>query len=442
MNKMNWSDLLSAQRPGPQFDPSNGAKARTDFHKDYDRIAFSPTFRRLGKKTQVHPLVQNDHVHSRLTHSLEVSIVGRSLGMVTGDKIRDHLPAHLTPTDMGQILQAACLAHDLGNPPFGHAGEDAIQSWFSDPQNAHYTQDLAPHHKADLCSFEGNAQGFRLVAQIEHYPGEGGMRLTHSTLASMLKYPWTSDHKGAKRKFSVFQSEKDLLKQVVKATGLIEKKPGHYCRHPLAFLAEAADDICYRIIDLEDAFEMDLMSFDDIHDLYKPLIQQSSNYTQIVCSKHTSNRNKLSYIRAKVISAAIEGVSNVFAEHEKELLNGEFTGELIDYCPQEVRAPLNQAKKIANERIFKEKRKLVLELGCYTTLGTLLEAFCSAVQDRVRTEGDLCYKSSRVMHLMGFDAPKHGDDLYESLLKVTDYISGMTDHYASHMARQLSGIGQ
>jgi dGTPase len=255
-HKMTWEKLLNANRLGDAKVQDN-APARSGFHRDYDRIAFSHPFRRLSDKTQVHPLSRNDHVHSRLTHSLEVSIVGRSLGMAAGEKIR--LPEGRTPTDLGQILQAACLMHDLGNPPFGHAGEDAIQMWFSDKRNSHHFNGLTPEQLLDFQTFEGNAQAFRLVANVEHNPGEGGMRLTYATLAALMKYPWTSQHAGPKKKFCAFLSEEALLNKVAEQTGLILQDNGRYCRHPLAFLAEAADDICYRIIDLEDAAEIGLL---------------------------------------------------------------------------------------------------------------------------------------------------------------------------------------
>lgn len=236
MITMEWTSLLSAKRFGAGKWLERGESGRTSFHKDCDRITFSSSFRRLGKKTQVHPLAHNDHVHTRLTHSLEVASVGRSLGIGCAEAIQGKLPEGILPTDVGQIVQAACLSHDIGNPPFGHAGEEAIKSWFSHPANAHVLEGLSEAHQDDFKNFEGNAQGFRLLTRLEHNVNEGGMRLTHASLASMLKYPWTSLETKKTKKFCCFQAERSFLEEVATEVGLI--KVGEYCyrRHPLAFL--------------------------------------------------------------------------------------------------------------------------------------------------------------------------------------------------------------
>ncbi|MDF7798301.1 deoxyguanosinetriphosphate triphosphohydrolase [Pontiellaceae bacterium B1224] len=432
--KMTWEKLLNANRLGkPQ--EVGATKERSGFHRDYDRIAFSHPFRRLNDKTQVHPLSQNDHVHSRLTHSLEVSIVGRSLGMAVGDRISG-LPDGIGPTDLGQILQAACLMHDLGNPPFGHAGEDAIQMWFSNPRNAHFFEGLTREQLLDFQSFEGNAQAFRLVTHLEHNPGKGGMQLTYATLAALMKYPWTSPHAGPKKKFCAFQSEEVLLKAVAEQTGLILQDSGQYCRHPLAFLAEAADDICYRIIDLEDAAEIGLLPFDTVREIFEDISKADADTA-------LSQRNQLSYLRARAINASIQAVAQTFIKHESALLAGEisFSTDLISLCPPEMQRPLDAVKKLAQDRVYTDHRKMELQIGGYALLGNLLEIFCTALVERLANE-KVSYKTEQVMALLKFEAPNYGDALYPSLLKVTDYISGMTDQYASRMARQLSGLGE
>jgi len=432
---MKWDKLLNANRLGkPVTDPSTTTE-RSGFHRDYDRIAFSHPFRRLNDKTQVHPLSRNDHVHSRLTHSLEVSIVGRSLGMAVGEQMTS-LPNNIRPTDLGQILQAACLMHDLGNPPFGHAGEDAIQMWFSDAKNAHFFSGLAPEELEDFKTFEGNAQAFRLVANLEHNPGNGGMQLTYATLAALMKYPWTSPHAGTKKKFCAFQSEKELLQDVAEQTGLMMQDDGRYCRHPLAFLAEAADDICYRIIDLEDAAEIGLLPFETVREIFEAICKAKAD-TKL------SERNQLSYLRARSINASIKAVAQVFVENEPALLANQipFHCDLISLCPSAIQTPLDAAKDLAKNRVYTDHRKMELQIGGYALLGNLLELFCTALLERI-TEEKVSYKCEQVMALMKFEAPKYGDALYPSLLKVTDYISGMTDQYASRMARQLSGMGE
>lgn len=434
-NQMTWEQLLNADRLGKPDSDRAATEKRSEFHRDYDRIAFSHPFRRLNDKTQVHPLSRNDHVHSRLTHSLEVSIVGRSLGMAVGEKI-SNLPDGIGSTELGQILQAACLMHDLGNPPFGHAGEDAIQMWFSDPQNEHFFAGLTPEELLDLRTFEGNAQAFRLVANLEHNPGAGGMQLTYATLAALMKYPRTSPHAGSKKKFCAFQSEKELLQEVAERAGLIQQDDGCYCRHPLAFLAEAADDICYRIIDLEDAAEIGLLSFETVRDVFEGICEVEADIS-------LSKRNQLSYLRARSINVSIEEVARVFTENESALLAGQvpYERDLISLCSDKIRKPLDAAKKLAKDRVYTDHRKMELQIGGYALLGNLLELFCTALKERLSSE-KVSYKCEQVMALLKFEAPKYGDALYPSLLKVTDYISGMTDQYASRMARQLSGMGE
>jgi dGTPase len=412
------------------------------FNKDCDRITFSSSFRRLGKKTQVHPLVLNDHIHTRLTHSIEVACVGRSLGICCAEAIKSDLPETIQPCQIGEILQAACLAHDIGNPPFGHAGEEAIKSWFSHPTNAHILEGLNDDQQDDFKNFEGNAQGFRILTRLEHNIDTGGMRLTYSTLASMLKYPWTCLEIKKHKKFCCFQSEKKYLKKISDELGLIEISNLYYHRHPLAFLAEAADDICYRILDLEDAHEMKILSFEEIKNILSPLCNNDIRYKEIVDSKNVSNRRKLSFIRAKAIGSSIDAVKNAFTDEYAKIMKGSFDKELINSCDPKIKDPLNGAKKIAKEKIFDETRKIELEIGCYTAIGILLNAFCSAVREQVISGETVSYKSSRVLKMMGYNAPQKGDNLYNSFQRVTDYISGMTDNYATYMAKQIGGIGK
>jgi len=326
--------------------------------------------------------------------------------------------------------------HDLGNPPFGHAGEDAIQMWFSDPGNARFFEGLTQDELLDFQSFEGNAQAFRLVANLEHNRGNGGMQLTYATLAALMKYPWTSPCAGAKKKFCAFQSEKELLNQVAEQTGLILQDDGRYCRHPLAFLAEAAADICYRIIDLEDAAEIGLLPFETVRDIFQEICQAKADTA-------LSERNQLSYLRALAINSSIKAVAEIFVEKETDLLLGKipFNQDLISLCPAVIRDPLDAAKKLARNRVYTDHRKMELQIGGYALLGNLLELFCTALQERLAKE-KVSYKTEQVMALMKFEEPQYGDALYPSLLKVTDYISGMTDHYASRMARQLCGMGE
>ena len=275
---MDWHQLLNKARLGGRS--AKDESGRTAFLRDHDKIIFSGAFRRLARKTQVHPLATNDHVHNRLTHSLEVSCVGRTLGIRVGERLqqRQLLPDTVSATDLGDIVQSACLAHDIGNPPFGHTGERAIRAWFQE-RGQRFLAMLAPEQQSDLTFFEGNAQGFRIITKSEYHQYDGGMRLTYATLATFLKYPWLSidatDSNGASSKpgkYSAFVSEADAFREVAAATGLREIAPGRFCRHPLAYLMEAADDFCYAIIDLEDGLEMDLLHWDEVYALLQPAL--------------------------------------------------------------------------------------------------------------------------------------------------------------------------
>jgi dGTPase len=267
MTPMNWHQLLTTARFGHDA-PGPADMGRSHFHKDHDRIVFSGAFRKLGGKTQVHPLAKYNHIHNRLIHSMEVGSVGRSLGIRVAEIIKDQLPEGIEPDDLGIIVQAACLAHDIGNPPFGHAGEYAIQDWFKRADNQIFLSGLTDLEKLDLQSFEGNAQGFRTLAQVEYHLNNGGLRLTFPTLGTSLKYPWTAEQAGANGKFSCFRSEHRFLQELANRLGLIQQPDGRLARHPLSYLMEAADDICYALIDLEDAVELSIIEFVEVEEIF------------------------------------------------------------------------------------------------------------------------------------------------------------------------------
>lgn len=439
---MNWQQLLSAARSGERQGSLGFAlePGRTPFHKDYDRIIFSSAFRRLDRKTQVHPLSENDHVHSRLTHSLEVGCVGRSLGTRVGQALGERLPAGIDASDVGALVQAACLAHDIGNPPYGHTGEDAIRHWFRAEENAHFLQELTPLQRADLQTFEGNAQGFRIVTQVESHRFQGGMRLTYGTLGAFLKYPWTVDYvqRGEAKKFGCYQTELPLLREIAGRLGLLELKPGYWARHPLVYLLEAADDICYGLIDLEDGIEMDLLRYDEVEALLKPLLADHWDMAQAELEQADNLRRRLQVLRGMAMEVLVTAASQAFIRNEQALLCGTLQGDLIDYCPPVVKAVVQGAKNMARERIFKDSRKLAVEIGSYSTLGVLLEAFLSAVRERV-LDGQATFRNQRVLELMGRSAPQADWSLYEAYMRALDFISGMTDSYAAQIARQFSG---
>lgn len=439
MVQMQWQRLLDPSR----LDGERSGReeiGRSPFHKDHDRIVFSGSFRRLGRKTQVHPLTDNDHIHTRLTHSLEVGCVGRSLGMIVGELLRERLPAWMTPADLGVIVQAACLGHDIGNPPFGHAGEYAIRDWFkrAEADGSGLLEGLTEHERADLLTYEGNAQGFRVVTQIEYNQFRGGMRLTAATLGTLLKYPWTVEHGGSAGKFGCYQSERRLLAEVAERLGLLPREAGRWCRHPLAWLVEAADDICYALLDLEDGLEMGILRFDEVADVLLQIAGDTPPDYPAMVRDGVSQRRRIAALRGAAMERAVNDVGAVFVAHETALLNGTLNADLLELCHPDLGWGVKAAKQLARERIFQNERKAKLEIGAYTTLGILLEAFIGAAHELHYTGGS-SFKHQRVLALIGENTPKPSWPLYDSYRRMLDFIGGMTDHYAVDLAQEMGG---
>lgn len=449
--EMNWKDLLCNERLCDRSDPDEIESTRSAFDGDIQRIIFSGAFRRLSKKTQVHPLVANDHIHTRLTHSLEVSQVGKSLGKVLAARIQ--LPDQIKPEDLGSIVEAACLAHDLGNPPFGHAGEEAVRHWFEANGNRIFHA-LSKKYKNDLISFEGNAQGFRMLTQTENHLFKGGMRLTYATLGTFMKYPWTSEK--SSEKFGAFLSEEQILNDVAEKTGLIRKGPHEWCRHPLAYLVEAADDICYGILDLEDAVELKILTFKQVYQLVAPIFDKKEMETiESSFGNDAEYRVNLSRLRgplfAKAISAAIDG----FEKSQKNIMTGCFAGDLFTSLDDEDprKKMISSMKSLARKSIYPDSKKVEIELGSYATFEALLATFCHAFLENSKhinsnkDEHPLGWKSSLVIKMLGSHAPNKenapigGWSDYQSLRRAIDYIAGMTDNYAIYVATQINGGG-
>ncbi|PRY72960.1 deoxyguanosinetriphosphate triphosphohydrolase [Halomonas ventosae] len=444
MTQMSWERLLDpgrlhdrrGERPGGGRDEIG----RSPFHKDHDRIVFAGSFRRLGRKTQVHPLTDNDHIHTRLTHSLEVGCVGRSLGMIVGERLSGRLPDWITPADLGVIVQAACLGHDIGNPPFGHAGEYAIRDWFARAaaDGSGLLEGLSAPERQDLLTYEGNAQGFRIVTQVEYNQFRGGMRLTTATLGTLLKYPWTVEHGGTAGKFGCYQSERALLAEVAERLGLLPRGEGRWCRHPLAWLVEAADDICYALLDLEDGLEMGILRYEEVAGI---LIQiaggEPADYAAM--QRHgVSQRRRIAALRGAAMERAVNDVGAVFVQHEAELLGGRLKDDLLELCHPDLGWGVKAAKQLARERIFQNERKAKLEIGAYTTLGILLEAFIGAAHE-LHHHGRSTFKHQRVLALIGENTPRPSWSLYDSYRRMLDFIGGMTDHYAVDLAQEMGG---
>ncbi len=442
---MCWQELLNAARLGQR--PSKDETGRTAFLSDHDKIIFSGAFRRLARKTQVHPLATNDHVHNRLTHSLEVSCVGRTLGIRVGEKLQQaqRLPAQTAATDLGDIVQSACLAHDIGNPPFGHTGERAIRAWFAD-QGLTFIAGLPEHQQRDFTCFEGNAQGFRILTRSEYHLHDDGMRLTYATLGTFLKYPWLSTQ--AKRgKYSIFAADRPKFDEVVAACGLLPKGEGRYARHPLAYLMEAADDFCYALIDLEDGLEMDLLRWEEVFELLQPVLAADNGAQQLPDLSVREGR-RAALLRGKIIGRFIEsGVDAFMAQHDK-LLQGELNGDLISHGSADVRQVVGDAKDLARRKIFENPRKVELEIGAYEVISILLSSLVKAATAYAHGE-QTNHRHQRIIDLIGRHSFPPGlekmeptERLYQCLLTATGFLAGMTDNYATYLAKQFSGMAE
>lgn len=434
---MEWDRLLSNERLGKEGQPAKDV--RSDYQRDYDRIVYSSAFRRLQDKTQVFPLAESDYVRTRLTHSIEVSCVGRSLGTLVGEKVikRDG-KAQVAPQDFGNIVAAACLAHDIGNPPFGHSGEEAIAAWFKGDGRA-FTEGLTDGERNDLEYFEGNAQGLRILTRLQNAIDNGGLQLTYATLATFAKYPASSRHMNAEekstavseKKFNYFQADAATFEQVATSVGLRRKRDDAWCRHPLAFLVEAADDICYRVIDLEDGHRLGRVSFEETERLLKPIAFHNGDkpYYKTV----DEEKDRVEYLRAIAINNLIYSAVQVFDKNYEELIVGELEEDLMSLS--EFSQNLSEIKSVSRQKVYATPSVLHIEAAGFGILGGLLERVVPAVVDDKPTSP----AAKKMRELISPQYLKRSTR-YERLLAATDYISGMTDSHALTLYRRLSGI--
>jgi len=432
---MRWERLLAEERLGGGRSPSGDA--RSGFQRDYDRIVFSSAFRRLHDKTQVFPMPENDHVHSRLTHSLEVSCVGRSLGTLVGARLveKHGLGPIAAPRDFGDIVAAACLAHDIGNPPFGHSGEDAIRTWFRDPERFRNAR-LADAESEDFKRFEGNAQGLRVLTRLQMARGRGGLRLTYAALGAFCKYPRESlleedpGPRRSARKFGVFQSEKEIFRTAADALGLLplSEKSAWWCRHPLAFLVEAADDICYQILDLEDGFRLGKIRYDDARDLLEAIAGEGESPSP---ADRDDEKSVVGYLRARSIDVLVREAADLFLREEAGILEGAFDRALVDAIPSKEK--IDAITALVARRCYQCEEVLEIEIAGYEAIGALLDRLVGAALRPAHPEYE------RIRAWMPELFPESASD-YEKILRVTDFVSGMTDGYAVSLFRRLSGI--
>ncbi|MGT0195021.1 deoxyguanosinetriphosphate triphosphohydrolase [Burkholderia pyrrocinia] len=446
---MDWKRLLSARRLGAGASAVETPDVRSKFVRDYDRLIFCSAFRRLQDKTQVFPLAKSDYVRTRLTHSLEVASVGRSLGFLAGEAINredSSTVGSVDPHSVGAIVSAACLAHDIGNPPFGHAGESAIQEWFAAAdQGGRFktTWNLLRRQEMDLLKFEGNAQGFRTIARIQNPDDRGGMQLTHAVLACFTKYPRESvvdtGHTGISgKKFGFMQSERDLFEEVASDVGLISK-PGSalaWYRHPLAFLVEAADDICYHVMDIEDGFRVGALSFDELRDLHGPWRDAD---TDARADRITDKHRQAEFYRAKTVGKLIHEFVEVFRSKLTDIMTGRFDDELSEHISHATQ--FDAFKRLARDRVYNSRPVVEIEACGFEVISGLLSAFVTAVDDYAVKGGKSNVRSRTLLRLTSIDVAELGAwDAYTRAVHVTDFISGMTDSYALELYQRIRGI--
>lgn len=445
---MNWLQLISNKRLGLEQYHQNRKDDRTEFQRDYDRLIFSAPFRRLQNKTQVFPLPGSIFVHNRLTHSLEVSSVGRSLGNDVARGLMQRHPelagSHLT--EAGAIVSAACLAHDLGNPPFGHSGERAIGTFFSegkgrwlkDYRDPDSGDRLTEQEWDDLTHFEGNANAFRLLTH--HFIGrrKGGFVMTYTTLASIVKYPFSSDLAGDHAKFGFFRSEIADYQRIANELGIPRRKSEEgsyrYARHPFVYLVEAADDICYEIMDIEDAHKLKILNTEETQGLLLGFFDDERQRHIRETMLHVNDTNEqIVYLRSCVIGCLENECVKVFLEHEEEILEGSFEGTLIDHIGETPRAAYRACEKMAYAKIYRSKDVVDIELAGFQVITTLLDLMLEAVCHPEKAYSQLLI--NRVSQQYDIRAAR----LYDRTMAVLDYISGMTDVYALDLYRKING---
>ena len=441
---MEWKQLISNKRLGQEQRHTERHDDRSEFKRDYDRLIFSAPFRRLQNKTQVFPLPGSVFVHNRLTHSLEVSSVGMSLGNDVAQRLIDMRHPELRGTlfeEIGQIVATACLAHDLGNPPFGHSGEKAIQTFFTEGPGRELRQQVSPAFWDDITHFEGNANAFRLLTHQFKGRRPGGFVMCYSTIASIVKYPYASSAASKKGKFGFFQSEQETYQRIADEMGIIcISKPGEplrYVRHPLVYLVEAADDICYEIMDLEDAHKLKIITFEQASRLMLDFFDEETqqHILQRIESEQLTDKNEqIVYLRACVIGKLENESVNTFIEHEDEILSGTFTGSLIDHISPMQRDAYRRCAELSVQSIYRSRPVLDVELSGYKIMETLMQQMVEAVMHPDR------YYSQQLIGRVSSQYPIDDPNLEVRLMAVIDYISGMTDVYALDVYQKINGI--
>lgn len=440
---MEWKQLISNKRFGQEHKHAERHDDRSEFKRDYDRLIFSSAFRRLQNKTQVFPLPGSIFVHNRLTHSLEVASVGMSIGNDISRRVIQKRP-ELKDTlveEIGTIVSAACLAHDLGNPPFGHSGEKAIQTFFSEGPGQKIKSMVSSEFWDDITHFEGNANAFRILTHRFKGRRQGGFVMTYSMLASIVKYPFASCLAGNHGKFGFFASEAESYRKIADELGIFCKsapgEPLKYARHPLVYMVEAADDICYEIMDIEDSHKLKILSFAETEHLLLSFFDEEiqQKIRQRIIDEELSDENeKVVYMRASVIGKLENECVAAFLAHEEEILAGTFEGSLIDHISERQKKAYKECEKISYSKIYQSKPVLDIELSGYQIMATLMEVFIEAAVNPSR------FYSKQLLRRVSSQYDIENENLEERIMAVIDYIGGMTDIYALDIYQKINGI--
>lgn len=438
--RMEWDKLLSTLRFGQEHLRDRDQHARTEFQRDYDRLVFSSPFRRLQNKTQVFPLPGSVFVHNRLTHSLEVACVGRSLAnnvaVELSEKYKDE-PWITKLHSLDDIVATACLAHDLGNPPFGHSGERAISTYFSEGNGLKYKSLLNEQQWNDLIHFEGNANAFRLLSHQFNGRRPGGFALTYSTLASIIKYPYPSTSAKKKPKFGYFESESESFKKLTEELGIIEvdAELHKFARHPLVFLVEAADDICYQVMDIEDAHRLKLLTPSETSELLLGFFEGETKEKIKRGMGYISDANEsVAYLRSRVIGLLVHECTEAFLAHEEEILEGNFMTPLIDLISETPKEAYEHCSKVAIKKIYNSSDVVDIEVAGHQIISVLLDKLLDAVINPQKSYSKLLLDRIPIQY------ETEAESEYVRILSILDYISGMTDVYALDLYRKIFGM--
>ncbi|MDR1499559.1 MAG: dNTP triphosphohydrolase [Tannerellaceae bacterium] len=432
---MDWNKLIPGTRLGME-EYAERKHERTDFQRDYDRLIFSSPFRRLQNKTQVFPLPGSIFVHNRLTHSLEVSCVGRSLGSNVAKGLAARYPSlDVNFSGIGSIVSAACLAHDMGNPPFGHSGERAISAYFLEGNGRELKDRVCSEGGRwdDFIRFEGNANTMRLLTHRFIGRRKGGFALTYCTLASIVKYPYPSSLSPG-GKFGYFQTEESTYRRIASGLGIGEKGGGYF-RYPLVFLVEAADDICYQIMDIEDAHKLRILTGEETKDLLLGFFQGDKLGHILEVMRLVEDVNEqIAYLRSSIIGSLVDECSRVFLEHEEDILGGRFDSSLIKEMAEPLKGAYKACSAVAHNKIYCAREVVDVELAGYHIFSRLIDILTDAVMNPGHSYSRLLLK--RIPEQYDREAPS----TYGKVQCVLDYISGMTDVYALDLYRKVTGL--